>query len=238
MPMLERVVETLHRAPAIEHIGISTDAPELVVNTGGLGTRLASRQFELLPSESSPSASVLAAMASRTVDRPLLLTTADHALLDDGMLEYFLSAAENGDADLAVGVVAEHVIRRKFPESKRTYLPFRGHRYSGANLFALRTPKARRVVEFWRRVEAHRKQPWRLVRAFGLGSLLLFGLRRLDLDAALVRASRTLRAKVCAVPMPQAEAALDVDRLADYEQAVRILEQRRTSGQSTAVSAP
>ncbi len=58
---------------------------------------------------------------------------------------------------------------------------------------------------------------------FGPISLLLFLLRRLDLDAALARASRAIGARVEAVRLPFAEAAVDVDKPSDLELVSRLL---------------
>ena len=46
-----------------------------------------------------------------------------------------------------------------YPESRRTFWHFRGERYSGANLFAILTPRGVKAVLFWRRVEQDRKRP-------------------------------------------------------------------------------
>ena len=59
-------------------------------------------------------------------------------------------------------------------------------------------------------------------------SLLLFALHRLDLDAALARASRAMGARVAAVRMPFAEAAIDVDRASDLVLVEEILSHRDT----------
>ena len=144
------------------------------------------------------------------------------------MVDYFLEDAERSQADLAVALVAASKIRVRFPTSKRTYIPFRGERFSGANLFAFMSEAARRGAEFWIRAEQFRKQPWRLAHAFGLKALLLFLLRRLDLNQAMQHASRALGLHIHAVQMPFAEAAVDVDRLGDLELVNEILS-RRTS---------
>ncbi|MFP6565186.1 MAG: nucleotidyltransferase family protein [Myxococcota bacterium] len=225
-PMLERVVAALEASASVGSIWVSTDAPDLVRQAGGLGDRIAAGSLRLLASTGSPSGSVTSALDSIDSPRRLLVTTADHALLSPGIVETFLSKADAREADLCVGLVEEASLRERFPDSKRTLIPFRGARYSGANLFALQTPEARRVIEFWRRAERDRKQPWRLVYHFGPTALLLFALRRLDLEQALARASRSLGARVAAVVLPQAEAAIDVDRLEDYALAQRILAER------------
>ena len=229
--MLERVVETLLGIPAVVSIAVSIDDPELVRGPagGGLAQREARGEIRLLPSESSPSRSVLAgldALRSDGSDEPILLTTADHALLDRAMVDHFLEASEKSDADLTLAFVSEGRIRQRFPDAQRTYLPFRGERFSGANLFALRTPKARRVIEFWIRAEEFRKRPWRLVSVFGPSALILFLLRRLTLAGALERASQVIGARVRSIELPFAEAAVDVDKLADYELVKRILADR------------
>jgi hypothetical protein len=173
---------------------------------------------------------VVAVLESLPAREPVLVTTADHPLLTPAMLEHFTLACRKGGADLRVGLVAESLLRERFPESKRTWLPLRDGRYSGANLFGFLTPEARRAAEFWVRAEALRKRPWRLALAFGPRALLAFLRRRYDLDTALEQISRVIGARVEAVRMPFPEAAIDVDRAADLELATRILAEREAEG--------
>jgi len=228
-PMLQRVLETLGHSERVASIFLSIDAPELLEEIPTIAAMLREGLVRLVPPADSPSRSVLAAIdAIKTIgdEAPLLVTTADHALLDEAMLSHFLGEAEESDADLAIALVPASVIQARFPEAKRTYLPFRGERYSGANLFALLTPDAVRAVEFWQKAEHFRKQPWRMVSAFGPLTLLLFLARRLDLRAAFRRASRVIGVRLHAVTMPMAEAAVDVDKLSDLELVNRILAER------------
>ena len=222
-PMLERVLQVLRRHPRIGSIRISIDRPELL--TAG--------DAAILRAASSPSKSVLDALESRalaTTARPVLVTTADHALLDDEILDSFLEAADASESDIAVGLVREALLREAFPDSQRTYLRFRGGGVSGANLFALRTPEARRAVEFWQRVEALRKQPLRLVAAFGPLTLVLFALRLLTLESGFARASKKIGVRASPIPLPFARAAIDVDKPADLELVERILAGQRPAG--------
>lgn len=220
-PMLVRVLRSLSSHPAVASIDLCSDSPALIEAIPELANMLASRELRLIEAKATPSTSVLAALDARRARgeeaRPLLLTTADHALLDHEMLDFVFARAGESDADLLVGLVSEQTIVARFPEARRTYLPFRGARYSGANLFTLRTPNARKVIEFWRRAEHDRKQPWKLVRHFGVASLLLFLLKRLDLAAAFERVSKSVGARVEALEIPIAEAAVDVDKLEDWQ---------------------
>ena len=227
VPTLQRVVDTLLGSGRISEVLVSIDAPRLVEDVAGLAAHLGTSppRLRVVASADSPSLSVLAGLAELP-DQPVLVTTADHALLTADMLAHFLADAETSGADLGLALVPASLIRDRFPESRRTYLPFRGESYSGANLFLFRTPAARRAAEFWTRAEQFRKQPWKLVRFFGLGSLALFALRRLDLPAAMRRVSRTVGAEVHAVEMPDAEAAVDVDSLEDLRLADRLARER------------
>jgi hypothetical protein len=156
---------------------------------------------------------------------PLLVTTADNALLTPQMVEHFCAAAP-ADADLAVALATEATIRRAYPDSIRTYYRFGSEGYSGCNVFLARTPAVMKIAAFWSEIERYRKRPWRLVGAIGPLTLLQFLLGMLDLEAALRRFSAIVGATVRAVDMPFAEAAIDVDKPADLELAEQILARR------------
>ncbi len=222
--MLLRVVRTLAAAPSLAKLWISIDEPALLEPLPELAALRASGRLEIHESLPSPSVSVQSALAA--TGTPLLVTTADHALLEPRTVEHFLAEAAARGCDVAAGLVSERVIRARFPESTRTYIRLRGDAFSGANLFAFRTPAAGRAAEFWVRAERFRKQPWRLARAFGPLTLLLFLLRRLDLEAALARISRAMGIRVAAIVLPFAEAAVDVDRPSDLALANRIARER------------
>lgn len=214
VPMLLRVVRALRAAPGVGHVQISIDDPAALEDVAELSEAARKGWLSVRRSLESPSRSVLDCLEAAGAG-PVLVTTADHALLTPEMVGCFLAAGEAARVDVCVGLVARSVLEARFPESTRTWLRFRDDDYSGANLFLFGTPEARRAAEFWRRAESFRKRPWRLVSAFGPVALVLFLLRRLELDAALARASRAIGAKIAAVRMPMAEAAIDVDRPSD-----------------------
>ncbi len=226
-PMLLRVVKRLLARPSLERVLINIDAPELLDEFPELIELRNQGRVEILRSTDSPSASVLESLDHAGLDQEsVLVTTADHALLDDAMLDAFLAASAATDSDLTLALVPRTTLRARFPESRRTYLHFRGESYSGANLFYFRTPVARKAALLWRRVESQRKRPWRIARAFGPINLILFLSRRLDLSAAMIRASRVVGASIVAVPLTIAEAAVDVDKIEDLELVRRILVER------------
>jgi CTP:molybdopterin cytidylyltransferase MocA len=224
VPMLLRVIQTLRASPSIGGLALCIDPPTLeAVKQAGATELLAGAQ--LIAPDTTPSASVRRALEQLSGALPVLVTTADNALLTPEMVEHFCAAAP-ADADLAVAVASETTIRRAYPGSIRTYYRFSGEGYSGCNLFLARTAAAMKVAAFWSEIERHRKRPWRLVAAVGPLVLLRFLLGRLSLDAACRRLSAMVGATVRAVEMPFAEAAIDVDKPADLALAEQILARR------------
>jgi molybdopterin-guanine dinucleotide biosynthesis protein A len=225
VPMLLRVVRALRATGRFDDLHVSIEAPERLGDVPELAELVRNGELQPHTSADSPSRSVLAVLRE-PADRACLVTTADHALLTPEMVEFAVEAARRSPADLLVGFVARSLVQARYPESPRTYFRFRGEAWTGANLFVFRTQRSRRAAEFWVRAERHRKRPWRLVSAIGPGLLASYCLGRLDLDAALARASARIGARVQALPLPFAEAAIDVDHEADRVLVESILARR------------
>jgi GTP:adenosylcobinamide-phosphate guanylyltransferase len=226
VPMLLRVVRAMRAAKRVGRLLVSIDEPEALEAVPELRRQVAEGELIVHASRPTPSRSVLDVLEGPARGEPVLVATADHALLTAEMIDHFAEASAAASADVLVGLVAEAVVRARYPDATRTFLRLRGGAYKGANLFAFRTPTARRAAAFWVRAEQFRKQPWRLVRSLGPTALLLFWLRRLDLDAAFDRLSRAAGAQVAPIPLPYPEAAIDVDRPADLALVCRSLARR------------
>lgn len=155
---------------------------------------------------------------------PFLLTTADNVLLDDAMIDRFKVGAAG--ADIAVALVERQVLEAAYPGNKRTWLPFRGGAYSGANLFWLGSPEALKVLAIWRNVEQQRKKARAVLGAFGIGLALMIALRLLTLGGAIARVGKRLGLRAKAVLLPYAEACIDVDKPSDHAMVEEILRKR------------
>jgi GTP:adenosylcobinamide-phosphate guanylyltransferase len=218
-PMLARVVETLAASPDIGSIAISIESPDIA--RAALAELYG--KVTIVPSESSAPASVRAALDSGT---PLFVTTADHPLLTAEMIAHFLSHATKDNADLAVGLATADTILAAYPEAKRTFLPLGRTRVSGCNLFAFNTKRAVAALDLWQNLEQSRKQPLKLIAAFGPAAIARFVLGGFNLDSAFTAASKRLDLLARPILMPFAEAAIDVDKPADKELAESILARR------------
>lgn len=211
-PMVARVAEKLLACPGIARVVV------LAQDVGVMAALPDDPRLSHLASGAGIAASVAAAADGLY---PILVTTADHVLLTPATVAAFLARA--GGCDVAVGVVEQRVVRRRFPASRRTWLRFRGGAWTGANLFALNGPGAAPALAAWAEVERHRKKGWRLVARFGPVLLLRALTRTITLDAALARAGRRLGVTVRAVPLDDPLAAVDVDKPEDLALAEAVL---------------
>ena len=208
-PMVRRPVRALLQSRSVAKILVLTQAPDRIGEVMPDDPRIEVRES---------SGTIAEALEQLIIDHeaqfPMLVTTADHALLDEQMLAEFVSAADG--VDLAVGVVERQSLLQRLPQSKRTWLAFRGGAYSGANLFAFGSIKVLAAIEQWRSVEQDRKKGWRVLSALGPALLpgALLRLRTLDQSVAAVAGKLGLSARAVVLSNPLA--AVDVDKPVDH----------------------
>ncbi|HXC74970.1 MAG TPA: 4-diphosphocytidyl-2C-methyl-D-erythritol synthase, partial [Sphingomicrobium sp.] len=171
-------------------------------------------RIEVRESAGTIAGTVLDLLDDPATQWPLLMTTADHALLDPATVDEFCNAAKA--AGIAIGVVERANLLARLPQSQRTWLKFRGGAYTGANLFALRSPDVRPAIEQWRSVEQDRKKAWRILSLLGPAMLVLVALRLVSLDEVMVRLSARLGLTIRAVPLSNPLAGVDVDKAEDH----------------------
>ena len=218
-PMVARPVEALLQSPHIDRVRVLTQ------QTGRIGGILpANDRLSVEPSAATIAATLDAILSDPATPYPLLVTSADHALLDPAMIADFCRQAEG--ADVAIGLVERRALIARLPGTQRTWIRFRGGAYSGANLFAFGSPNAATAVAMWRSVEQDRKKGWRMIAALGPAVLLGAILRLRTLDQTLAGVSRELGIAIRKVELSDPLAAVDVDKAADHELVTAILEGR------------
>lgn len=226
-PMVRRVLDALGAAQQVGARVLCGPRREALEQDAALRALVEAGTVEWLAPAATPSLSAAAALERVTAAAPVLLTTADHALLAPALIDYFCQAARATDADVVVGLARAEQVLAAFPGTRRTVLRLTGGGYCGCNLFAFLTPAGRTAVGYWRRVEQERKRPLRLVAgALGWSAILDYALGRLTLPAALERVSRRLGLRAGAVILPFPEAAVDVDSLEDLQLVRAIVESR------------
>lgn len=219
VPMVARPVAALLASHQVERIRVLTQDPSRIA-----GVLPDDGRLSVEPSSGTIAQTLERILGDPATGYPLLVTTADHALLDEAMIADFCAKAEG--ADVAIGLVERQSLIQRLPVSQRTWLRFRGGAYSGANLFAFGSPGAMKAVALWRAVEQDRKKGWRVIGALGPVALLCAVLRLRSLDQTLAAVGRRLGIAVRKVEMANPLAAVDVDKPADHALVTAILEGR------------
>jgi molybdopterin-guanine dinucleotide biosynthesis protein A len=217
-PMISRVVETLRKVPAIRHIVILAQSPEVAAPFLRDDDRVRYHQ-----SGQGIANSIHAIAGSEAAPWPLFVTTADHPLLTPEMVESFLAAA---NADVAVGMVERRSMVARFPEANRTWLKFLDGAWSGANLFALRGDAAKNALTLWAGAEKDRKHAFKLFWHFGPILALRAISRTISLRDALAKGGERIGVQAQLIPLTDPCAAIDVDKLSDHQLVERILKDR------------
>jgi GTP:adenosylcobinamide-phosphate guanylyltransferase len=230
IPMIIRVLDAL-KASGLIKLVILCGPPESVhPSCPELQLRIGSGEVIWVPNLDSPSRSANSGLEKIDESDPVLLTTADHALLTPEIVQYFLGKSSKSDSDATVGLVKYETIKAAFPGAKRTVIRLRDGNFCGCNLYSFLNHRGRNLVSFWRRAEDLRKHPWRLVgEILGPIAILLYLLRISTLNQALNAVSAKAGVKSRAVIIPHAEAGVDVDKVEDIALVESILEEEAMS---------
>ncbi len=230
IPMLLRVLDALAPISFLDQIVVVGPTTAALAGSAQLTTGLQRERVKRLEPGSSPSRSAAMGLQAVGLDIPVLLTTADHALLRSDLVREFLAASRGTGADIVVGLTPFARVQAAFPGVRRTVLRFQDQSYCTCNLFAVLTSTGARVIDFWVNVEQQRKHPARLVAGIlGLSGAARYVLGRLTLDDALARASLRLGASIAPVILHDPEASVDVDTPEDLRRVEAILALRESN---------
>src|SRR3990170_3086875 len=115
VPMGARAVAALLQTPTVEAVRVLTQQPERIGEVLPQDDRLS-----IEPSGATIAATLEAILSDPVTRYPLLVTTADHALLDPGMINDFCAKAAG--ADVALGLVERHPLMTRLPATQRTWI--------------------------------------------------------------------------------------------------------------------
>ncbi|OPY87039.1 MAG: MobA-like NTP transferase domain protein [Syntrophus sp. PtaU1.Bin208] len=222
IPMIFRVLDALGSSGCVGERFLCGPPGTVMAQEPELRAFVAAGGVRWFENQATPSSSAYHILQQLPEDAPVLLTTSDHALLSPRIVEAFCFRALASGCDVVAAVARHEEVTEAYPETHRTSYRFKDGAYCSCNLFAFLTPRAREAALFWRQVEDQRKNPLRIVRAFGLKAVILYLSGRVTLAGAMERASNSLGFKAGAVVLPFPEAAIDVDSARDLEFVRRI----------------
>ncbi len=222
---IDRVLDSLSASACIDAIKVCGPAAKVLDAHPDLQQRIttAADTSWLAPMQ-GPAASALSA-AVLLDEWPILLTSGDHALLQAPTIDKFYDDVTHKihTADVIVGLVPYTRVSAAYPDTQRTLLRFSDGVFCGSNLFALITPEAKHVLEFWQTLESLRKQPWKIAARLGLLTLIRYLSRRLSVNQAMARLSDLAGCRISWVSVDDPRAAVDVDSYADWLLAQKVL---------------
>ena len=222
-PMIIRVLDALTASNLVDSIVLCGPPRSRLDDCPPLKKRIESGEVKWLPNMDSPGRSAEQGLKHLSDDMPVLLTTADHALLTPQIVQNFLTESLLTDSDATVGVVTEKQMTALFPGSKRTVFRLSDGGFCGCNLFTFK-PSGRALVTFWQQVENMRKKPWRLIsQIVGPGVVMSYLFRRLSLEKALNILAAKSGVHTKAILLSEARAGIDVDKVEDLLLAESIL---------------
>lgn len=230
IPMVRRVLTSLRDSKVVGRISLAGPEESAVATDAELKRWIDDGEIAWSAPGPSPSTSAYNAMQGLKPEDSVLLTTADHPLLTPEIVDAFGRQSLADDVDVTVGLAPYPLIADAYPGIRKTVLRFSDGEFCGCNLFAFITPEGRRAARFWRKIEQERKKPLVLIGLLGWWAVIRYRLGLLSLEEALAKLSKRLGLRIRAVILPYANAAIDVDSIADLVLVRGALEQAAAEG--------
>jgi len=215
IPMVRRVLSALRQSRVVETVLLAGPEAAEVQTDEPLRNMIDRGEVNWRAPEASPSTSAYRVMRTLDPEEPVLLTTADHPLLTAEIVDAFGRRSLADDVDVTVGLTPHALVTEAYPDIRKTVLRFSDGEFCGCNLFAFLTPEGRRAADFWRKIERERKKPLLVIGLLGWWAVIRYRLGLLPLEEALAKLSKRLGLRIRAVILPYANAAIDVDSIAD-----------------------
>ena len=148
--------------------------------------------------------------------KKLLIFSSDIPLVTPEIVRGFVNECGNQEQDFYYSAVEESVMEASFPDSKRTFVPFKDGRYSGGDALFVDVAAAHGNTKLARAATGSRKNYLAQARLLGFSFIIKFIFRMMTADEAVVHASKkaNLRAKVVLTQYP--ELGMDVDKPHQY----------------------
>ncbi len=233
--MILRVLDALESARNVSSCIVCGPEKALLPLEPELDHLIKSGKVRWIENKATPSASVYHALNLFRDELPMLVTTADHALLTPEITDYFCHEALQSGCDVVAGLVKHSLVVDRFPETSRTVIKLKDGNFCSCNLFAFLTPHACEAASFWRACEEKRKKPWQQIKVMGWINVLLYITRLMSLHQALQRLSSVMEVRADVVLLPFPEAAIDVDKISDWRLVEKIIVDREDNKDMSAL---
>lgn len=221
-PMIQWVLDALGSAKSIETIVIVGLDPNIEVTSP--------KQIIHIPDQANILANARAGVTKLVEVNPnaeyALMVSSDIPAITSEMVDWTLSIAKQTEHDLYYNILPRHVMEARFPQSNRSYVKLTDGEFCGADMCVIRCSAAVGNDDIWDNLLGSRKNAFKQAALIGYSTLFLLLLRRLSLDSAATRVSKSLGLRCRAIICPHAEMGMDVDKPFQYEIIRSFLEAR------------
>lgn len=226
--MLERVVQTILDSGVFGQIYVAIETQELLRSVPALARWLDEGVIRMAPVRGNLADSVLAAVEIIDEPFPLFISTGDNALHTPELLRDFAARFAALKGDVAAGFTTADKVMEDYPQVGLAYHRLKDGGFSSDNLYALRSPAALKAVRIFEGGGQFGKRHWRIVKAFGLWSFILYRFRLATLDELMARIARNMGITADTIMLPYSYGPIDVDNIAFFEISEQALAARRT----------
>jgi CTP:molybdopterin cytidylyltransferase MocA len=159
-------------------------------------------------------------------DERVLITTCDIPLIKSSTFEELLDGFEQRNLEAAYSIVRREVCQGAFPTGKRTYARLADGTFTAGNAVIIERHAVEPLIGLFEKFYQARKNPLAMARMLGASFLWKAATRRLTVAEGEATFSKLLGCRAGTVSMQDATIAFDVDKMDDYEVALKALQQR------------
>ncbi len=212
-PMIQWVLDALSAAKTIQRIVLIGLADEIQVNFP--------REIVRIEDRGNMVENIIAG-ASTLLSYPspsqyALVVASDVPAVTPAAIDWVSEQTVKAQKEMVYTVVSQPVMEKRFPISKRSYIPLKDMSICGGDVNAIELNKINYDNPIYRKLIAARKNALKQAAMLGLDTLLLIMLRAITLAELEKRACKRLGVNGLVLPSPFAELAMDVDKPGQLE---------------------
>lgn len=146
-----------------------------------------------------------------------LVVASDVPAVTPAAIDWISEQTVKAQKEMIYTVVTQPVMEKRFPSSKRTYIPLKDMAICGGDVNAIELKKINYDNPIYRKLIDARKNALKQAALLGFDTLLLIMLRAITLAQAEKRVCRRLEVNGMVLPSPFAELAMDIDKPGQLE---------------------
>lgn len=140
-----------------------------------------------------------------------MLAAADIPLLTPEVVEEFLSACTNGEADFFYPIVPQTVLEDRYPGARKTFVRVLDGSFTGGSIYLFNPAAVPQVRDLVEKIVRARKKPWIMASIIGWSTAMKLTSGRLSIKEVEARLGEITRLVLRAVIIRRPELALDAD---------------------------